>query len=91
MKRAIITGPTGAIGNALINVLIENGVEVIAVCRANSKRVANIPNSKLVRVVECDLCNLSMLPSLIDRCTQAAKPIRLRPAPNRWLMELKLS
>ncbi len=66
MKRAIITGPTGAIGNALINVLIENGVEVIAVCRANSKRVANIPNSKLVRVVECDLCNLSMLPSLIE-------------------------
>ena len=66
MKRAIITGPTGAIGNALINVLIENGVEVIAVCRANSKRVANIPNSKLVRVVECDLCNLRMLPSLIE-------------------------
>ena len=28
MKRAVITGPTGSIGLALINELVSNGVEV---------------------------------------------------------------
>ena len=33
MKRAVITGPTGSIGLALINELVSNGVEVVAVVR----------------------------------------------------------
>lgn len=33
MKRAVITGPTGSIGLALINELASNGVEVVAVVR----------------------------------------------------------
>ena len=33
MKRAVITGPTGSIGIALINELEANGIEVVAVFR----------------------------------------------------------
>ena len=37
MKRAVITGPTGSIGIALINELEANGIEVVAVVRPGSK------------------------------------------------------
>ena len=65
MKRAVITGPTGAIGIALIEYLENQGVEVIAVVRPGSKRADRIKESRLVSKVECDLSNLSGLPKLI--------------------------
>lgn len=61
MRRAIITGPTGAIGTALIRVLAQRGVEVTAVCRPGSHRLTNVPMEPGVRVVECDLSDLSDL------------------------------
>ncbi|MDY3920321.1 MAG: NAD(P)H-binding protein, partial [Candidatus Limivivens sp.] len=61
MKRAIITGPTGAVGTALIEKLTQAEVEVTAVCRQNSKRIQNIKKSDLVKVVECDLDQLLSL------------------------------
>ena len=62
MKRAIVTGPTGAIGVALIQTLIEQNVEVLAVVRKGSKRISNIPQSEYVRIVEFDLSELNKLP-----------------------------
>jgi nucleoside-diphosphate-sugar epimerase len=62
MKRAVITGPTGAIGIALIERLIRENVEVIAVVRPDSARKSRIPSSPLVKLVECDLAELSALP-----------------------------
>ena len=41
-KRVFITGPTGAIGTALVKYLIELGYEVVAICRENSKRMNEI-------------------------------------------------
>jgi len=61
MKRVVITGPTGAIGVALIEELISHDIEVIAVVRPGSKRKKNIPCHELVQVVECDLNQLSRL------------------------------
>lgn len=61
MKRAIITGPTGAIGVALIQTLIDQNVEVLAVVRKGSKRINNIPQSEYVRIVEFDLSELNKL------------------------------
>jgi nucleoside-diphosphate-sugar epimerase len=58
MNRVIITGPTGAIGIALINKCIEEKIEVLAICRKGSKRMANIPLSEYVRVVECNLSEI---------------------------------
>ncbi|MDY4067025.1 NAD(P)-dependent oxidoreductase [Bullifex sp.] len=61
MKRAIITGATGAIGTALVNELIKNKVEVLVICRGNSNRNINIPDSPLVSKLYCDLKDLSSL------------------------------
>ena len=66
MERAIITGPTGSIGIALINKLIDEGIKVIAVVRPGSKRADRIPESDMVTKVECDLCNLDKLSDIID-------------------------
>ena len=58
MKKAVITGPTGAIGIALINELIQNGTRVLAICHKGTKRIANIPKSDYVEIIEADLENL---------------------------------
>ena len=55
MKRIVITGPTGAIGMALIEQMVSSGVEVLALVRKESRRSARIPNHKLVQVAECSL------------------------------------
>lgn len=61
MKRAIITGATGAVGIALIHTLIQNHVEAVAVVRPDSKRKKNIPDHPLVSKVECELNQLASL------------------------------
>lgn len=61
MKRAIITGATGALGTALIKELIKNNIEVLVFCREDSKRNANIPQSPLVGKIYCSLNGLSTL------------------------------
>ncbi len=55
MKRAVITGATGAIGTALIKELIKQNIEVLVLCREGSERNENIPVSKLVAKKYCDL------------------------------------
>lgn len=61
MKRAIITGATGALGTALVRELIENDIEVLVFCREGSKRNNNIPESSLVHKLYCDLEGLSTI------------------------------
>lgn len=63
IKKAIITGPTGAVGVSLINELINNGIQVTAVCRPGSKRLSAVPEHELVEVVECGLDSLKSLSS----------------------------
>lgn len=58
MNKAIITGPTGLIGSALIHYLVEKDVEVYAVIRPNSKRRQNIFNHPKVRIIECALSEI---------------------------------
>lgn len=61
MKKAAITGATGMLASALIEKLISDGVEVLAICRPGSKKMGNLPKSKLVTIRECDLSNLLSL------------------------------
>lgn len=65
MKNVIITGPTGAIGVALIENLISNKINVTAVCREGSSRIKNIPSSPYVKVIECNLDKLSTLENML--------------------------
>lgn len=67
--RVIITGPTGAIGIALIQECIKNNVEVLAICRKNSKRRKNIPRSPLVDILELNLDEYHLYePQNIQKC-----------------------
>ena len=61
MKRAIISGATGAIGTALVQKLVENKVEVLVLVRKDSGRIKNIPMSPLVRIQYCALSELKEL------------------------------
>ena len=55
IERAIITGGTGAIGMALIEELVNQGVEVLVFCRKNSERNDRIPRPPMVSILDCDL------------------------------------
>jgi len=69
IKRVVITGASGMIGSALVDLLISNNIEVIAVSRPNSPKMTNISKSPLVRIIECDINKIESLPLLIkDRC-----------------------
>lgn len=66
IRRVVITGPTGAVGTALIEELIRNGVEIAAVCRPGSKRIQAIPHNELVRIVECGLEDYADLAAMLQ-------------------------
>ncbi len=55
MKSIVISGPTGAIGMALIKKCIEEKTKVLAICHKGSARIKNIPKSPFVQVMEADL------------------------------------
>lgn len=61
MKRIVVTGPTGAIGTALIRECIAKDIEVYAIVRPHSVRAARIPEDAHVHLVECDLSELGDL------------------------------
>ena len=64
MKRAIVMGATGAVGTALVERLIEDNIEVLVLCRKDSKRNDRIPES---RNVTKEYCSLDELKSLTNK------------------------
>lgn len=52
MKKAIVTGATGAVGTALVNKLISEGVETLVLVRKGG-RVNKIPSNPLVKIAYC--------------------------------------
>lgn len=54
MKKAVVTGATGAVGTALVNKLISEGVEVLVLVRKQG-RVDKIPQNPLVKIGYCAL------------------------------------
>ena len=71
MRNVVITGPTGAIGTAIIEACREEGISVYAVVRKDSKRRNNIPVSDLVTVVECEMDQIQSLPEKIQTSCDA--------------------
>ena len=63
IRRAVVTGPTGVVGSALVRCLIGHGVEVYAVVRPDSPRRATLPEG--ATPVLCDLRDIARLPELI--------------------------
>lgn len=64
--KIIITGPTGMIGMALISKCIQEQIQVLAICHRGSSGMRHIPQSRLVKVMEADLSEISQLSRLID-------------------------
>ncbi len=55
IRTAVITGPTGAIGLALTELCIEQGINVYAFVRGDSERISRIPDDPHVRIIKCGL------------------------------------
>lgn len=53
--KAIITGATSMIGLALINYLLKENIEILAVVRKNSNRINLIPKNKKIKILETSL------------------------------------
>lgn len=68
MKRAIVTGGAGFVGNAVVRELLHHHTEVWAIVRPGFS--ARLRDSRLdglaVHLVECDLREISKLPSIIE-------------------------
>ena len=59
MKKVIITGPTGAIGMALIAKLLQEGADVLAIVHRGSRRADQIPKHPRMQLMEADLKDLA--------------------------------
>ena len=58
MKKMIVTGPTGAIGQAIIEACLDLGIEVYAVCHQQSRRNRFLPEKTGMHLIEGDLSGL---------------------------------
>ncbi len=58
VRNAFVTGPTGAVGTAIIRLLLEKGARVTALVRPDSPLKANLPESPNLSVLEGDLRDL---------------------------------
>lgn len=65
ITRAVVTGPTGAIGTALCRNLAQNGITVYAVCRPGSARTASVPHHENIHTVACDIAQLEKLTQIV--------------------------
>lgn len=71
IKSAVLTGPTGVLGTALVKKLAEVGVDTYVVCHRGSQRNATILEHPSIHKVECDMEEIGRLPSLIKKSVDA--------------------
>lgn len=57
--RAVVTGATGAIGMALLEVLEKNKIETLVLCRKNSSRASQIKESEYIKKADCSLSDMN--------------------------------
>lgn len=64
IRSAVVNGPLGTVGMALVRNLLEKGVETWAVCYPGDKRIGNLPAG--AKVVECDMREIQRLPEKVS-------------------------
>ncbi len=71
LRRAVVTGPTGVLGTALLKQLDQIGVETFCVCNPASKRARSISETANIHKVFCDLREIGKLSELISTSCDA--------------------
>ena len=71
IKSAVLTGPTGVLGTALVKKLADTGVETYVVCHRGSRRNATILAHSCIHKIECDMEEISNLPEFIGKSVEA--------------------
>lgn len=66
MKKAIVTGANGFIGNALLEELCKHDIEIIAVIKNKDSNIDKINTLSKVRIVYCEMDDIYNLPRLIE-------------------------
>jgi len=61
VKGVVISGPTGAIGMAIIKKCLLNDIKVLAICHKGSKRISRIPVDDRIEILEADIDEYSEL------------------------------
>ncbi len=61
MKKAMVTGATGFVGNNLVKKLLSKGIGVIAIVRDRTQAVNTLPKCNSIDIVECDLQEIAKL------------------------------
>ena len=71
IESAVLTGPTGVLGTALVQKLAEAGVATYVVCHRDSRRNATILDHPCIHKIECDMEEIGNLPELIGKSVEA--------------------
>jgi len=71
IKSAVLTGPTGVLGTALVKTLAKAGVETYVVCHRGSPRNASILEHPCIHKIECDMEEIDRLPEYIGKSVEA--------------------
>ncbi len=71
MKSAVLTGPTGVLGTALIKKLADARVETYVVCHRGSPRNASILEHPCIHKIECNMEEIDRLPDFIGKSVEA--------------------
>ena len=64
LRSAVVNGPLGTVGLALVRNLLDHGAQVAAVCYPGDPRIARLPGE--ARVIELDMREISALPEQLS-------------------------
>lgn len=64
MRNAVVNGPLGTVGMALVKNLINKGINTWAICYPGDKRIQLLP--KGIKIIKCDMRHIEVLPSKVD-------------------------
>lgn len=59
IRRAVVNGPLGTVGMALVDKLLQKGIETVAVCYPGDKRISDLPAE--AKIIECDMREIHKL------------------------------
>lgn len=89
IRSAVVNGPLGTVGMALVNNLLQKGIETWAVCYPEDRRISSLPEG--AKVIACDMRQITSLkgkiPTPIDAFFHLAWMGTIGPGRNDALIQ----